>query len=94
MTTLEQIQEQVQALPAPLQQEVLDFVEYLRLKQTLSQGSSTQRDAAWTKEMRALVREFRQSAAAYSAAEIDQIVDEAVEAVRRETRQRKPKARS
>ena len=93
MTTVEQIQEQVQHLPEPLQQEVLDFVEYLRLKQTLAQGSHTQRDAAWTKEMRALVREFRQSAAGYSAAEIDQIVDEAVEAVRRESRQRKPKAR-
>ncbi len=93
MTTLEQIQEQVQALPAPLQQEVLDFVEYLRLKQTLSEGSSTQQDAAWTKEMRALVKEFRQSAAGYSAAEIDQIVDEAVEVVRRESQQRQPKAR-
>jgi hypothetical protein len=93
MTTLEQIQAQVQALSAPLQQEVLDFVEYLRLKQTLSEGSRTQQDAAWTKEMRALVEEFRQSAAGYSADEIDQIVDEAVEAVRRESNQRQPKAR-
>jgi hypothetical protein len=94
MTTVERIQKQVQHLPEPLQQEVLDFVEYLRLKQTLVQGSRAQRDTTWTKEMRALVREFRQSAAGYSTAEIDQIIDEAVEAVRRESRQRKPKARS
>lgn len=93
MTTLEQIHQQVQALPTRLQQEVLDFVEYLRLKQMLSEESRPQQDAAWTAEMRALVREFRQSAAGYSAEEIDQIVDEAVEAVRGESRQRQPKTR-
>ena len=90
MTTREQIQAHVQTLSAPLQQEVLNFVEYLRLKQTLAQESSPQDETAWPKEMRALVREFRQRAAGYSAEEIDQIVDEAV---RRESRQRKPKAR-
>ena len=93
MTTIEQIHAQVQALPEPLQQEVLDFVEYLRLKQTLPPAPPARRDAAWANAMRAVVTEFRQSAAGYAAAEIDQIIDEAVEAVRRENRQRKPKAR-
>ncbi len=32
MTTVERIYEQVQSLPEPLQQEVLDFVEYLAHK--------------------------------------------------------------
>ena len=32
MNTVERIQEQVQSLPEPVQQEVLDFVEYLAHK--------------------------------------------------------------
>jgi predicted sugar kinase len=45
---------------------------------------------AWATEMQEVLTEFRQGAAGYSADEIDQIVDAAVEAVRRG--QRSPKA--
>jgi predicted sugar kinase len=38
---------------------------------------------AWATEIQAVLAEFRQGAADYSADEIDQIVDAAVEAVRR-----------
>lgn len=38
---------------------------------------------AWAAEMQDVLSEFRQGAAGYSEAEIDQIVDAAVEAVRR-----------
>lgn len=94
MTTVERIQEQVQHLPEPLQQEVLDFVEYLRLKQTKHQRRTAKQDTAWSKEMREVLIEFRQGAVGYSEAEIDQFVDEAVAKVRGEKRQRKTKVRA
>jgi len=93
MTTIERIQEQVQHLSEPLQQEVLDFVEYLRLKQVKHQRPTAQQDTTWSKEMREVLTEFRQVAAGYSEAEIDQFVDEAVAKVRGKKRQRKTKVR-
>ena len=39
-------------------------------------------DTAWSKEMRKIVSEFREKAKDYSEDEIDNIVDEAVQAVR------------
>jgi len=39
-------------LSEPLQQEVLDFVEDLRLKQTKRQRRTAQQDAAWSKELK------------------------------------------
>jgi Protein of unknown function (DUF2281) len=80
MTTVEQIHAQVQTLSESLQQEVLDFIEYLRLKQAKQQRSS-QQDAAWAQEMQELLTEFRQQAASYTDAEIDQMIDEAVAVV-------------
>lgn len=82
MTTAERIQTHVEALPPSLQQEVLDFVEYLRLKAERDQGAPRQQ-RAWTKAMRRVVTELRQGAEDYSEEEIDDFVDEAVEAVRR-----------
>lgn len=46
-------------------------------------------DTAWTKEMGKVVSEFRAGAEGYSEEEIDNIVDEAVAAVRAEKKQRR-----
>jgi hypothetical protein len=46
MTTVEQIPEQVRHLSEPLRQEMLDFVEYLWLKQAKRQRRTVQQDAA------------------------------------------------
>jgi len=43
MTTLERIMQHLQALPAPAQQEVLDFVEFLR------QRMVTEENALWSR---------------------------------------------
>jgi len=43
-------------------------------------------DGAWTKKMRAVVSEFREKAKGCSDDEIESIADEAVQAVRMETR--------
>ena len=40
-------------------------------------------DAAWSKQMRGVVDEFRQRAAEYADDEIESLVDEAVDAVRK-----------
>ena len=50
VTTAERIQTHVEALPPPLQQEVLDFVEYLRLKAKQDQDVPLHQRRAWTKE--------------------------------------------
>ena len=93
MTTAERIQTHVEALPPPLQQEVLDFVEYLRLKAKQDQDVPLHQRRAWTKAMRQVVSELRQGAEGYSDAEIDDFVDETVEAVRRDSQQTPPKSR-
>lgn len=92
MTTAERIQTQVETLPPPLQQEVLDFVEYLRLKAQREQDTARQ-PRAWNKAMRGVVAELRQGADGYSAEQIDDFVNEAVEAVRRGSQKTPPKSR-
>jgi hypothetical protein len=92
VTTAERIQTHVEALPPSLQQEVLDFVEYLRLKAERDQSVPRQ-PRAWTKAMRRVVTELRQGAAGYSDEEVDDFVDEAVEAVRRGSQQTPPTSR-
>jgi hypothetical protein len=92
VTTAERIQTHVEALPPPLQQEVLDFVEYLRLKAKRNQDVPLHQRRAWTRAMRQVLSELRQGAEAYSDAAIDDFVDEAVEAVRSAS-QTPPKSR-
>ena len=92
MTTAERIQTHVEALPPPLQQQVLDFVEYVRLQAQQEQNAPRQH-RVWTKAMRRVVAKLRQGAEGYSDQEIDDFVDEAVEAVRRGSQQTPPKSR-
>ena len=93
MTIAERIRTHVEALPPPLQQEVLDFVEYLWLKAKRDQDAPPRQHRAWAKAMRHVVSELRQGAEGYSDEEINDFVDEAVEAVRRDSRQTSPKSR-
>ena len=93
VTTAERIQAHVEALPPPLQQEVLDFVEYLRLKAKQDHDAPLGQRRAWTKAMRQVVSELRQGAEGYTDQAIDDFVDEAVEAVRRDSQQTPPKSR-
>jgi hypothetical protein len=93
VTTAERIQTHVEALPPPLQQEVLDFVEYLRLKAKQDQDVPLRQRRAWTKAIRQVVSELRQGAEGYSDEAIDDFVDETVEAVRRDSQQTPPKSR-
>ena len=46
-------------------------------------------DAAWSKQMRSVLDEFRQGAAEYSDDEIENYVDEAVDAIRKDGKRRK-----
>jgi transcriptional regulator with XRE-family HTH domain len=84
--------EELLDLPPQEQEAVKTILDGLILKHRMQRVMPPRRDAAWSKEMRALTQEFRQSAANYSGEEIEQIVDEAVEAVRSAQRPRKRKA--
>jgi len=58
-------------------------IESMIIKSKLQQIIPSQTDAAWSKEMRSVVAEFRKGAKDYSDKEIESIVDEAVDAVRK-----------
>ena len=60
------------------------ILESMILKNRLEEIMPSKTDAAWSKEMRKIVSEFREKAKDYSEDEIDSIVDEAVQAVRAE----------
>lgn len=53
------------------------------IKSKLQQIMPSRPDAAWSKEMRSVVAEFRKGAKDYSDKQIESIVDEAVDAVRK-----------
>lgn len=46
MTTVERIAQHLQSLPEPVQQEVLDFVEFLKARREIPKGR--EEDAVWT----------------------------------------------
>ena len=46
MTTVERIAQHLQSLPEPVQQEVLDFVEFLKSRREMPKGR--EEDAMWT----------------------------------------------
>ncbi len=60
------------------------ILESMILKNRLEGIMPSKTDAAWSKEMRKVVSEFRKKAKDYSEDEIDSIVNEAVNSVRSE----------
>ena len=58
------------------------ILESMILKSRLEDIMPAQKDESWTKEMKEVVSEFRKGAEEYSDDEIEDIVDEAVNAVR------------
>jgi transcriptional regulator with XRE-family HTH domain len=63
---------------------IMTIIDSVIIKNRLEEVMPGQTDAAWTNQMRKVVNEFRTSAKDYSEDEIDDIVDEAVQAVRAE----------
>jgi transcriptional regulator with XRE-family HTH domain len=63
---------------------IMTIIDSMIIKNRLEEVMPGHSDAAWTREMRKVVSEFRESAKDYSEDEIDRIVDEAVQAVRAE----------
>ena len=75
--------EQISRLSAHDQEAVKTILESMILKGRLEEVMPSSRsDAAWSKQMRNVVAEFRQGAKDFSDDEIESIVDEAVDAVR------------
>lgn len=70
---------------------VKTIIESVILKNRLEEMIPSRADASWKKEMRKVVSELRKGAEKYSQEEIDNIVDEAVVAVRAEKNQRRAK---
>ncbi|MBE9573869.1 MAG: helix-turn-helix domain-containing protein [Proteobacteria bacterium] len=60
------------------------ILESMIIKSRLEEVMPSPRDDTWTKEMRQVVSELRKGAEGYSEEEINDIVDEAVKAVRAE----------
>jgi hypothetical protein len=65
--------------------------ERVIIKNKIQEVMPSQSDAAWSREMRKVVAEFRKGAERYSENEIDKIVDEAVAAVRSEKKHKRVK---
>jgi transcriptional regulator with XRE-family HTH domain len=70
---------------------VQTIIESMIIKSRLEEVMPPKSDTAWTKEMRKVVSEFRKGAQGYSEEEIDNIVDEAVAAVRAEKKHKRAK---
>ena len=75
--------EQVSKLSLRDKEALKTIMESMILKSRLEQIMPSRSDAAWSKQMRSVVDEFRQGAEQYSDDEIENIVDEAVDAVRK-----------
>jgi transcriptional regulator with XRE-family HTH domain len=75
--------EQISKLTAHDKEAVKTILESMILKGRLEEVMPTRTDADWTRQMRSVVDEFRQGAKDFSDDEIESIVDEAVDAVRK-----------
>jgi len=75
--------EQISKLSAHDKEAVKTILESMILKGRLEEVMPSRTDAAWSKQMKGVVEEFRQGAAQFSDDEIESIVDEAVDAVRK-----------
>jgi hypothetical protein len=62
------------------------ILESMIIKSRLEEVMPFKSDAAWSREMRKVVSELRKGAEGYSEEEINDIVDEAVKAIRTEER--------
>lgn len=78
-------------LAPPDQEAVKIILESVIIKNKIQEVMPPQSDAAWSREMRKVVSEFRKGAEGYSEEEIDKIVDEAVTAVRSEKKHKRGK---
>jgi transcriptional regulator with XRE-family HTH domain len=63
---------------------IMTIIDSVIIKSRLEEVMPGQSDAAWTSQMRKVVNEFRSTTKDYTEQEIDDIVDEAVQAVRAE----------
>ncbi|MFH2059052.1 MAG: RstR family transcriptional repressor [Pseudomonadota bacterium] len=63
---------------------IMTIIDSMIIKNRLEQVMPGSSDAAWTNQMRKVVKEFRSNAKDYSEDEIDNLVDEAVQSVRSE----------
>lgn len=79
--------ESVSRLSAKDKEAVMTIIDSMIIKNRLEDIIPSHSDAAWTKEMRKVVSEFRKKAKDFSDEEIDSIVDEAVMAVRAQDKQ-------
>jgi len=75
--------EQISMLTPQDKEALKTIIESMIMKIKLQQIIPSQTDAAWSKEMRSVVAEFRKGAKDYTDKEIESIVDEAVDAVRK-----------
>ena len=75
--------EQISMLTPQDKEALKTVIESMIIKSKLQQIIPSQTDAAWSKEMQSVVAEFRKGAKNYSDKEIESIVDEAVDAVRK-----------
>jgi transcriptional regulator with XRE-family HTH domain len=75
--------EQISKLNPHDKEAVKTILESMILKGRLEEVMPARADTAWSKQMREVVDEFRKRAADYSDDEIESIVDEAVDAVRK-----------
>lgn len=70
---------------------VQTIIESMIIKNRIQEVMPPISDTVWTKEMKKVVSEFRKGAEGYSGEEIDNIVDEAVAAVRAEKKHKRVK---
>jgi len=75
--------EQISNLGTRDKQAVKTILESMILKGRLEEVMPSHTDAAWAKQMRSMVDEFRQGTKDFSDQDIESIVDEAVDAVRK-----------
>jgi transcriptional regulator with XRE-family HTH domain len=75
--------EQISRLNPHDKEDLKTIMESMIIKAKLEQIIPPRSDAAWSKQMKSVVDEFRQGAADFSDDEIESIVDEAVDAVRK-----------
>jgi hypothetical protein len=90
MQTVEEIIKQACRLSPQDRQRLVEEVEASLVEDVVKRRSA--RKDSWATEMRHVLSEFRKGAEGYPAEAIDQIVDEAVAAVRSGKRPRKGKA--
>ena len=75
--------EQISMLTPQDKEALKTVIESMIIKSKLQQIMPARTDAAWSKEMRSVVTEFRNEAKHYSDKQIESIVDEAVDTVRK-----------